>query len=86
MIEYVFGMHAEMGGLRIEPCLPLSWKECSIKKVFRGCTYDITFIGNGEGADVLSMKVNGEEVCYENNVVPAKEGETLKIEVYLGKK
>jgi hypothetical protein len=32
------------------------------------------------------MTVNGEEVAYERNIVPAKAGETLKIEVCLGKK
>lgn len=84
MVEYVFGMHAEMEGLRIEPCLPLSWKECSIKKVFRGCTYNVSFTGNGEGSDVLSVKVNGELI--DGNIVPAKEGETLTVEVSLGKK
>jgi cellobiose phosphorylase len=84
MVEYVFGMHAEMEGLRIDPCLPLSWKECSIKKVFRGCTYNVSFTGNGEGSDVLSVKVNGELI--DGNIVPAKEGETLNVEVSLGKK
>ena len=84
MVEYVFGMHAEMEGLRIEPCLPLSWKECSIKKVFRGCTYNVSFTGNGEGSDVLWVKVNGELI--DGNIVPAKEGETLNVEVSLGKK
>ena len=86
MVEYVFGMHAEMEGLRIDPCLPLSWKECSIKKVFRDCTYNIKFIGNGEGSDVISMKVDGKEVAYDRNIVPAVPGTTLNVEVYLGKK
>ncbi len=86
MIEYVFGMHAEMEGLRIDPCLPLSWKNCSIKKIFRGCVYDVRFSCDGQGSDVLSVKVNGEKIDSENNVIPAKEGETLVVEVSLGKK
>ncbi|MGN1096190.1 MAG: GH36-type glycosyl hydrolase domain-containing protein [Eubacteriales bacterium] len=83
MIEYVFGMHAEMEGLRICPCLPLSWKEASIKKIFRGCVYDIHFVCDGTGCDVVRMTVNGEEVSYKDNIVPAQPGKTLKIEVSL---
>lgn len=86
MVEYVFGMHAEMEGLRIEPCLPLSWKNSSIKKVFRDCVYDVRFTCDGTGSDVVCMKVNGEEVHYDRNIVPARPGETLVVEVCLGKK
>ncbi len=85
-VEYIFGMHAEMDGLRIAPCLPLSWKECSIKKVFRDCVYNIKFVGNGEGSDVLAMSVNGKAVNYTDNIVPAVPGQTLEIVVNLGKK
>ena len=84
--EYVFGLHAELSGLRIDPCLPLSWKSSKITKVFRSCRYEITFLGNGEGSDVLAMEINGKPVSYENNIVPAVAGETLKITVHLGRK
>lgn len=84
VVEAVFGMHPELAGLRIDPCLPLSWKECSITKVFRGCTYEVHFTGNGEGSDLLEMMVNGVPV--ESNVVPPVAGETLKVEVKLGKR
>lgn len=85
-VEYVFGMHPEIDGLRIEPCLPLSWRECSIKKVFRGCTYNVRFVGDGKGCDVISMTVDGKSVSYKDNVVPAQTGKTLDIVVTLGKK
>ena len=84
-VEYVFGLHPEINGLRIEPCLPLSWRECGIKKTFRSCVYDITFKGDGSGSDVLSVKINGQPFEGKNNTVPPRAGETLKIEVLLGK-
>ena len=71
-----------MEGLRINPCLPLSWKECSIKKVFRDCVYDIHFVEDGTGTDIVSIKVNGE--YHDSHVIPAKSGETLLVEVCLG--
>jgi len=83
VVEYVFGLHAEIDGLRICPCLPLSWKESSIKKIFRGCIYDITFKCDGSGSDVVGIKVNGESVSYKDNIIPAESGKTLKIEVKL---
>lgn len=84
-VEYVFGLHPEISGLRISPCLPLSWRECKITKVFRGCTYNITFVGDGTGSDVESITVNGKQTAYEDNIVPAKEGETLDVVVRLTK-
>ena len=86
MIEYIFGMHPEIGGLRIDPCLPLSWHECEIKKVFRDCTYNVKFKGDGNGSDVLEIKVDGKTVSYENNIIPAQPGKTLDVEVVLGKR
>ena len=85
-VEYVFGMHPEIAGLRIAPCLPLSWRECSIRKVFRGCTYNIKFIGDGTGSDVESITVGGKPVSYKDNVVPPVPGATLDIVVKLSKK
>lgn len=84
--EYVFGLHAELSGLRIDPCLPLSWKNSKITKVFRSCRYEITFLGNGEGSDVLAMEINGKPASCENNIIPAVAGETLRITVHLGRK
>lgn len=84
-VEYIFGMHAEIGGLRICPCLPLSWRTASIKKIFRGCVYDITFNGDGRGSDVVSVKVNGKDVFFKDNIIPAEKGKTLKIEVSLSR-
>ena len=84
VIEFVFGMHPELAGLRIEPCIPLSWNECSIKKIMRDCTYDIHFTCDGEGSDVLGITVDGKEI--EGNVIAPVAGATLKVEVKLGKK
>ena len=84
-VEYVFGLHPEIAGLRIEPCLPLSWRECAITKKFRGATFNIKFIGDGTGSDVGSITVNGKEAAFENNIIPAKEGETLDVVVRLTK-
>ncbi len=83
-VEYIFGLHPELAGLRIEPCLPLSWRECGITKVFRGCTYEISLRADGSGSDVLSICVNGKPV--QGNIVAPDAGKTLRVDVTLGKK
>ncbi|MBQ0010789.1 MAG: hypothetical protein KBS76_06795, partial [Ruminococcus sp.] len=83
--EYVFGLHAELPGLRLDPCLPLSWKRSRITKVFRGCTYEITYLCDGTGSDILSIEENGKPVSYPDNVIPPVEGQTLTLTVRLGK-
>jgi cellobiose phosphorylase len=84
VVEFIFGMHPEIEGLRIDPCLPLCWNECSIVKVMRDCTFDIHFTGNGEGTDVLGITVDGEPI--EGNIIAPVAGKTFKVEVKLGKK
>ncbi|MBQ1229731.1 MAG: hypothetical protein IIX80_01735 [Clostridia bacterium] len=76
MINYVFGLKPEMEGLRIDPCLPPSWKTCSITKEFRGCVYHITY-RNG-GASVKSITVDGKAI--DGAILPIKEG-TVEVEV-----
>ena len=61
-------------------------RECGITKVFRGCTYEIAFHGDGNGSDVLSLCVNGRKVTLKNNVIAPVAGEILKVDVMLGKK
>ena len=83
-VEYIFGLHPELAGLRIEPCLPLTWRECGITKVFRGCTYEISLRADGSGSDVLSICVNEKPV--QGNIVAPDAGKTLRVDVTLGKK
>ena len=71
LVNYVFGLLPEMEGLKIDPCLPTSWKTASIDKLFRGCNYHISYV-NG-GTRVKSITVNGKEI--EGNILPLIEGD-----------
>ena len=61
-----------MEGLKIDPCLPKSWREASIDKRFRSANYHIKF-ENG-GTRVKKILVNGREI--EGNILPLTEGDT----------
>lgn len=71
IVNYVFGLQPEMEGLRIDPCLPPSWKTCSITKEFRGCTYHIEY--ENKGTDVGEIWVNGKTI--KGNILPLVDGE-----------
>lgn len=60
LVNYVYGLKPEIEGLRLEPCLPLSWKNASITKDFRGTIYDIYYI-NG-GTKIKKILVDGKEI------------------------
>ena len=78
MVRYLYGLVPTIEGLRLDPCLPPDWKECSIKKHFRGATYDITYRQNG-GEKGLSIKVNGE--AFSGTVLPYQKGAHYQIDV-----
>ncbi|MBE6537510.1 MAG: hypothetical protein E7673_06115 [Ruminococcaceae bacterium] len=71
LVNYVFGLLPEMEGLRIDPCLPPSWKEASIDKRFRGANYHIRY-ENG-GTRVKKILVEGKEI--EGNILPLVKGD-----------
>jgi cellobiose phosphorylase len=79
IICFVFGLKPTLEGLRIDPCLPPKWKECSIKKKFRGVTYDIHYHNVGEIKKILA---DGKEI--EGDLLPMGEtGSTVSVDVYL---
>ena len=69
--------------MRIEPCLPLSWRECSRKKIFRDCEYDIKFICSGKSDKVSRIELDGKEIRPEGNII-APVGEKMNLTVYIG--
>ena len=85
VVMYIFGLYAKLEGLKLEPCLPPSWRECSIKKLFRGCAYNITYIQTEDGPcnTVGEIKVNGKAVRCADNIIRPEKGKTLDIIVKL---
>jgi len=79
IVRYMYGLNPTMEGLKIEPCLPIGWKESSIKKEFRGCTYEIFY--HQENADgSIRILVNGAPI--EGNLLPYEKGKKYQVEVF----
>lgn len=84
VVQYILGLNPDYNGLRIDPCIPKSWKTYKVSRKFRGSKYEIS-IDNPEGVSkgVKSLTVNGEKVT--GNLIPIqKENSTNQIVVIMG--
>ncbi len=70
VIEFLLGVKPDFNGLKLEPCLPTSWKGAKISRIFRGVKYDIEFIPASE----YRLTVDGKKI--DGNVVPLLDGDT----------
>jgi cellobiose phosphorylase len=63
-LEWILGVRAAPEGLRIDPCIPKSWKRFEVRRVFRGAVYNIR-VENPAGVEwgVASLSVDGSSPC-----------------------
>jgi len=61
--QYILGVRPDYDGLKIDPCIPKTWKGYKIMRKFRGKKYNIT-VSNPQGVSkgIKSIIVNGEEI------------------------
>jgi len=62
VVEYMLGLRRGYDGLTVRPCMPSEWKTASIRRIFRGTTYDVR-IENPAGianAPVAQINVDGD--------------------------
>ncbi len=69
--QYMLGFYPGHGTIRIDPCIPSSWKECSMKREFRGDLFTIR-IQNPEGRNkgVKELLLDGNKLSGNEFPVP----------------
>jgi cellobiose phosphorylase len=82
--QWILGVRADYSGLIVDPCIPADWNEFTIKRVFRGTTYNITVKNPSHICKgIKSMSVDG--VAIDGNIVPVfTDGKTHIIETIMG--
>ena len=82
--QYILGVQPTLAGLKIDPCLPHVMDGFTLRRVWRGATYEIT-VDNTAHAEkgVASMTVNGQPVP-TNTLSPAPAGTTVQVRVVMG--
>ena len=80
--QFILGIKPSYNGLIVDPCICSEWKEYTVRRRFRGSSYEIT-VQNPSGVcrGIVSMTVDGVPV--EGNLVPHTPGDH-KVVVILG--
>lgn len=81
LLNHVFGLQPEMGGLRLNPCLPPSWDSCEVTRPFRSALYHIIYQQKGENGRIAQINVNGRP--YNSTLLPDEPGQTYHVTVVL---
>jgi N,N'-diacetylchitobiose phosphorylase len=68
--NYILGIQPEYDGLRVAPCIPPDWPELTVRRVFRGKTFDITIRREGPG-NQARLELNGR--LLESSLIPIAE-------------
>ena len=80
--QYILGTRPAYEGLEIDPCICSQWKEYSVKRRFRGATYDITILNpNGVCKGVREIELDGKKIV--GHLIPHSPGDH-KVVVVLG--
>jgi cellobiose phosphorylase len=82
--QYILGVRPTFDGLCVDPCVPKAWKSFTVRRVFRGRTYEIRVTNpKGVSRGVRSIAVDGKRVT--GNVIPLEMGgERVQVQVEMG--
>jgi cellobiose phosphorylase len=82
--QYLLGIRASLKGLVVDPCIPTDWPALTIRREFRGATYNIECINpRGASRGLRRLMVDGEPIA--GNVIPAASpGATVHVRAELG--
>jgi len=67
--QYILGIRPTFDGLIVDPCIPPKWKSFTVKRVFRGITYNIT-VKNPKGISKGVSKVIVDKKEIKGNIIP----------------
>ena len=80
--EYILGIRPDYDRLIVDPVIPRDWKAFSLRRVWRGATYDIQVSNpNAVSRGVKSIRVDGVPV---EAIPPIPAGGSCRVEVELG--
>lgn len=62
--QYMLGFYPGYDDIKIRPCIPEDWEECSMKRVYRGDTYLLTIRNkNRKQCGLERLTVDGKEIA-----------------------
>ena len=82
MLEYILGARRGYNGLIIEPCLAAKIKTASVRRRFRGTTYNIN-LDNREGRCVGARQILLDGAPIQGNQLPSPDGRIHTVDVII---
>ena len=84
MSQYILGIQPTLAGLKIDPCIPHEMDGFTLRRVWRGATYEIV-VENPDHVEkgVKTMTVDGKQLNI-NFLLPAPVGSTVQVLVTMG--
>jgi cellobiose phosphorylase len=80
--EYLLGIKATLEGLKINPSIPKEWDGFTIRRKFRGDTYQIKVINSKENnSEDIKIVVDGKELPNQT-IKPFNDGKTHQVELF----
>jgi cellobiose phosphorylase len=81
--QYILGIRPELNGLRIDPCIPSTWKDLKVSRKFRNSTYNIHFTNPSSSSKGLrEIKLDGTVI--PGNILPVfNDNKVHNVEVIL---
>lgn len=80
-LKYILGFNLEKNILRIDPHIPESWKEYSIKYKYGESIYNIRVINtNDRQCEKINVKVN-DKLIDNNEIILENDGKVYNVEV-----
>jgi cellobiose phosphorylase len=83
-VEWILGVRAAYGGLLVDPCIPAAWDGFTVKRRFRGATYEIE-VRNPAHVEkgVAAVSVDGNLI--DGSLIPVfSDGGVHRVEVMMG--
>ena len=82
--QYILGIQPTLAGLKIDPCIPHTMDGFTLRRVWRGATYEIV-VENPDHLEngVKAMTVDGKPVS-GNILSPVPVGSTVEVKVVMG--
>lgn len=83
--QYILGIRPDYDGLLIDPVIPAKWDGFTVKRLYRGATYQIT-VSNPKHVErgIASITVDGKVVTPGKALPVAAAGSTVEVAVILG--
>ena len=81
IVDWILGVRATKKGLLIEPCVPIDWKEYSVKRLFRGTIYNIKVFRKYTYKSNPDIIVDGKK--NEGSIINDSSKKTIDVEVFI---